>query len=262
MEAKNNQKNNIAVYTAIFGNYDPPPSVPLGFQDQEVDFICFSDVKINCPKPWENIIINSFSYSAAELSRCVKFVAHQYLSGYDIIVYVDGNVVINSLALNIIKILDEKIQCVFIAHPERQTVLSECIACVIYKGLSIKEAMGHIHKLAIYGYHDQLKLTANRFFARKINQATNKLFEDVFSDYCNGPKRDQLHLQFQLWRHSLSHCIISNEQVEDMLIVKNHNKYNKMIRRIVLLINRLAMWAPVFALLKISLYAGMLKGKK
>jgi hypothetical protein len=253
--------NKIAVYTAIFGNYDEPPATPLGDSASGIDFICFSDVDMECPPPWKVVVVKLEELMPVLQNRKIKFLGHNFLIGYDSIIYIDGNVVLNSIALDITKYLSGNVQFVFVGHPERSSLLSECIACIVYKGLSIKQTVRYIYNLAYRGYRDQLPLTANRFFARRVNSTSNALFEKVFNSYLSGPPRDQLHLQFNLWKASVSHYVIDRARAKKLFSLREHVKSNSFLSYLFLYMRKIIMWIPLFIALKLAYCAGIVKGR-
>ncbi|HCJ1226365.1 TPA: DUF616 domain-containing protein, partial [Klebsiella pneumoniae] len=83
-------KNNIVVYTALFGDYDELIEIPEGMH--KCDFICFTDQKIENKKGWEIIKIENSSGSNVLQNRKYKILPHVFLSEYEYSVYIDSNI--------------------------------------------------------------------------------------------------------------------------------------------------------------------------
>ncbi len=128
-------KGKIAVYTAVFDNYDlirPPLFTPDDF-----DFLCFSDKPVNAPG-WKTVIVERPVPDPALSNRHVKINALEYLSEYDASIYIDANVLITG---DIAKL--EQNYCrgrSFVAweHPERDDVYNEIEAIVTRRKANAK----------------------------------------------------------------------------------------------------------------------------
>ena len=81
----------IVVYTAIFGGYDdliPQPKF------EGVDFICFTDRPIQSDI-WDVRVVPGFEDDTTRSSRMHKLLPHQFLSEYDLSIFIDGNYTVN-----------------------------------------------------------------------------------------------------------------------------------------------------------------------
>ncbi len=94
-------KNNIVVYTALFGSRDElidPTYVPEG-----VDFVCFSD-RDHQSTHWEVRRVSApFPDDLTRSNRYFKIMVHEVLPEYEYSIYIDGNVFVTS---DITKLID------------------------------------------------------------------------------------------------------------------------------------------------------------
>jgi hypothetical protein len=192
------------VFTVIAGDYDYPPPVPDNSEAfKDFDFFCFSDRDLKCSDPWRLVRLDSDRYDAVLLSRDVKFRSHDYMPWCDMVVYIDGNVGLNAVFSFCINSLHEDEDCLFLLHPERKSLLEECVACYFFTSTKLLDIIRHLSTTAQRGYNDSLPLTANRVFVRRHSSHINSAFESLFQSFKNGPFRDQLHLQSVLFRYHL-----------------------------------------------------------
>lgn len=243
-------KKKYVFYTAIIGDYDRSPTNPAIANQNEFDFICFSDTLTSCNEPWQIVKIDRRFTCPYKSNRHIKFCVDEYLDGYKVVVYLDGNVLLQHDASYIVRTLDQNTMATFVEHPNRKTVLSEIIACIIYKDLNIMEAIKHFYDISFFGFNDRMPLTANRFFARKINDETNQFFRNVFLSYADGPQRDQLHLQYQLFLHNIEHKIIEKYSTDNLFKINDHLKVDSKLRRKMKLFNKALIWIPLYIILR------------
>ncbi|MGE9748017.1 hypothetical protein [Escherichia coli] len=76
-------KNNIVVYTALFGDYDELIEIPEGMH--KCDFICFTDQQIENNKGWKVIKIENSSDSNVLQNRKYKILPHVFCLSMNIV---------------------------------------------------------------------------------------------------------------------------------------------------------------------------------
>ncbi|MER3906374.1 DUF616 domain-containing protein [Klebsiella pneumoniae] len=121
-------KNNIVVYTALFGDYDELIEIPEGMH--KCDFICFTDQKIENKKGWEIIKIENSSGSNVLQNRKYKILPHVFLSEYEYSVYIDSNIrLLKSPESLVIKYLQD-VDIALPKHFERDCIYTESEMCI------------------------------------------------------------------------------------------------------------------------------------
>lgn len=121
----------IAVYTAIFGSYNPLRTVPN--QTMDADYICFSDnAEMKC-EGWKTIVTKypRQDFHPRLRAKYFKVLPHyiEELQQYDVLIYIDGSIEIRDK--DFIKWCIENLggndMCLF-KHPQRDCIFEEFVA--------------------------------------------------------------------------------------------------------------------------------------
>ena len=200
-------KEKIAVYTCITGNYDELQEISKNVFENNIDYYCFTNNKNVKSNTWKVIYIEDFSLTNHMLNRKIKILGNELINDkYDILVWIDGNVVIKE---KISKFLSEQCDlknysfCAF-KHPDRNCIYDEGTACVRLK----KDNKDIILKqLSFYekdGYPRNNGLCEMGIFVRrnndKIVQETMQLWYEMINKYS---KRDQLSFMWCVKKRKL-----------------------------------------------------------
>jgi len=121
----------IAVYTAIFGEYNPLREIPE--QSIEADYICFCDNDNYHANGW-NVIKTEYprkDFHARLRSRYFKILPHYLveLNNYDVVIWIDGSFEIKDK--DFIKFCIEGLadsDMVLFKHPQRDCIFEEFLA--------------------------------------------------------------------------------------------------------------------------------------
>ncbi len=241
-------KKKYAIYTAIFGGYDSLPNINLQFNFDKYEFFCFTDQIIENSYPWKIINTQQMSEGPAVTNRYIKFNAHKFLHEYDFVMYMDGNINLKKSPDYFFSFLKSSSSCVMLSHPSRKTILEEIAACTAYQKINIFEAFYMISFYVKVGYMENFHLTANRLFVRSlIDDKINKCFEQIYTLYLNGPRRDQLHSNYCMWCYKINQIVIPCEKYKEAFEVNSHlreeNSSNNFQKRIIhLLTLNLFIW--------------------
>jgi hypothetical protein len=112
----------IAVYTAIFDNYDvllDPEYAP-----EEIDFFCFTDQSIDSDI-WKEVRPDLDDNLSPKLKNCkIMMKAHEYLPEYQYSLYIDGNIYVKK---DISELLEKYLDSDFAVprHPDRNCIYDE-----------------------------------------------------------------------------------------------------------------------------------------
>ena len=125
--------NNIAIYSANFGNYrDELKDIDNVFFDEKIDYYFFTDNKNITSKKW-NIILSQlnpelyFIDSFRHTSKYFKFVVPEILNRYNIIIWIDNKSLkfLKFSNKNIINLFEKKYSFFILRHPIRKTAQEE-----------------------------------------------------------------------------------------------------------------------------------------
>jgi glycosyltransferase involved in cell wall biosynthesis len=117
----------IAVYTAIFGEYNPLRAVPK--QTVEADYYCYTDNYNLVCEGWKTVFAD---YPRKDLhprirAKYFKVLFHylQELKGYDVLIYIDGSIEIKSADFVKWCLDNLKGDYLLFKHPERDCIFEE-----------------------------------------------------------------------------------------------------------------------------------------
>ena len=198
------KKTKIAIYTCITGNYDKIAE-PL-FLDKNIDYIIFTNNNINSlnwkrrdiPKELnnlDNILIN----------RYLKTHPFEFLSDYDYVMYIDGNVQVLGDIYKIFNSLSLTYGISMHKHCLRNDVYDEAENCIKYKKGNKKFIKEQMRNYELAGFpHNYGLLEATIIISDTKNEYAKKIFEDWWSEFVNSKSmRDQLALPYILWKKGI-----------------------------------------------------------
>lgn len=196
----------VAIYTCITGGYDTPCD---NFKHRDdFDYVLFSDRPIKT-NSWRNVIIPNDNQidTNVKKQRHVKTQPHKFLSGYDIVIWVDANTNINDRLYEYIELHED--DCItFKKHPER-----ECIYDEINIVKKVKKERGELCDLLFNRYKTEGYPAKNGLFETNIivsNPNLGKvqdLFDKWWGEIFKNSHRDQLSLNYVIWKHHFEDII-------------------------------------------------------
>ena len=198
----------ITVYTCIAGNYDvlvPQPKFP------NVQYICFAETdKIYRHRNWT---VKPFTSpndlkNNALINRFHKILCFNNFEEGEFSIYIDGNVQLKVNPEKFVNILiKEESSIGAFRHPQRKSISEEFQACLDQKkilGNDIKVTQDFFKEMKKNGYKEKNDLTANYILARrKDDQELIKAMNEWWEIVLNKVGRDQLSMQYILWRNTL-----------------------------------------------------------
>ncbi len=215
----------IAVYTAIFGDYDGLiPQMKMS----GVDYICFTDQPFQS-KTWT---IKRVEPAVADLSRSnrqIKMLAHRFLPDYDISVYIDGNFLVKKDLKSLISdYLCDANMAVF-DHNQAQDA-RDCIYKEYEAILAMKDKPGkqfdvdamqlQIERYRTEGFPENYGLISGGVLVRRHHAPdVVKAMERWWYELQNNSKRDQLSFDYVRWKENLQVNIIPGD-------VRNHEFFH------------------------------------
>ncbi|WP_442795238.1 glycosyltransferase domain-containing protein [Pelobium manganitolerans] len=211
--------NNIVVYTAIFGD-----QVTLYPQKKYagIDFICFSDRK-HSAAGWEvRVVPNLIEGDVIRNNRYYKILPHLHLKEYDYSVYIDGNFLVLSSPISLVRQLTDVHMLAF-DHAQTKKDPRDCIyeeyAAILklYQEKAVLKDDLNVIKKQIEGYQLEKYPVKNGLIKggvliRKhhepdVIKAMNAWWEFVLKQ----SKRDQLSFNYVAWKHNFKFAYINGD---------------------------------------------------
>lgn len=201
--------NKKVVYTVVLGEYDEISPAP---KFEGWDFIVFTDDILLNSDGWTKYLVEGCKDLQKE-SRRYKFLSHVYLSEYDLVCYIDGNVRLMS---------EPPSHPIWFSHRLRNSVYEEAMTRFIDVDM-IKRQIRYYMELR---FSDKGGLYHNNFFVRSNrNEVQNKLMEKVWDIVSEHTAVDELVVPFAMWVTQTRMENIQSQALQSRYIkVKPHKK--------------------------------------
>lgn len=197
-------KNKILIYTCITGGYDTPtdnfPKKP-GY-----DYILISDQYIKTHS-WKCLIPkfeNMDHLDNTKKQRYIKTHPHKlFIDKYDIVIWIDANTTINETLYEYIE-KNFSYPITFKNHPFRQCIYDE-IHEVDVLGKDSQEICNKLYgRYKDEGYPEKNGLyETNVIISHPQDKTVQTIFNKWWYEIENNSKRDQLSLNYILWKNNL-----------------------------------------------------------
>tara|TARA_B110000483_G_scaffold209488_1_gene255847 strand:+ start:1842 stop:2585 length:744 start_codon:yes stop_codon:yes gene_type:complete len=220
----------ITVYTCIAGNYDNLIEQPF-FDD--VKYICFSDlITHQSYKNWLIVPIDLKSLNQPNLvNRHFKTSPFDLSLDNEYSLYIDGNVLLKEdpkLLLSHFSNTQNSIAA--FKHPVRSTVKEEMQELVVTGKLinqEVLKANSFLNKIDQEGFDFTSQLTAGYILLRRHDDMELiKAMQEWLQIILTTCKRDQLSLQYVLWKHNLEISYLDDFCEPDSFFKRiNHGLY-------------------------------------
>lgn len=195
----------LLVFTCVFGGYDrvfPPVR-----SESAVDYVIITDDASLRVKGWRTEVVGTTQFlSAKGPNRHFKMLGHLLLTGYDVSVYVDGNIrILGSLSPMIQSFLASGAALGIFPHPTRNSVEEEIKACL--GAGKVKPTDHSAEELAEYradGFPDNVGLAETGVLLKNHSHAAldpaMTLWWSLFERF---DTRDQFGLPYVIWKTGL-----------------------------------------------------------
>lgn len=211
----------IAVLTANIGSIDGIQGIPR--QSVDCDFCYYNDH--NLPFPLPNL-------DNRLKSKYIKIQTHKFLSGYDVIIWVDGRVKIISKTFVQEFVLGlEDHDMVMFKHPARDSVLDEMTYIIdnMNKGnhyLLSRYGDQQMNKELDFYISEQMPkeapLYACTVFARKVDERMNEVFNHWWEKCIQFSNFDQSVFAYLAWKNNLKIQALEMEKWVKQLRINKH----------------------------------------
>lgn len=220
----------IAIYTASIGGYDAvhQPAVV----DERFDYILFTDeVKDERVGAWQVRNVDYQSEDKTRVARYVKTHPHTLLPDYEATLWLDASIeILTSFVYErCVELLEKGVQLASIKHPWRDCIYDE--AYVVYGLEEERKIMDWCHQLRQEGYPRHKGLYESGVLFRRNDADVAQLNEDWWNVILHHTRRDQLALNYLLWKRNLSegYVLPVGEHVANSTKVRI-NKHNNRAR--------------------------------
>ncbi len=192
--------DNLAVYTAIMGNYDELKE-PL-FVSDEIKYICYTNNPKLKSNIWEIRYVENTYKNNTYMARHIKINPHKFLSEFDTSVWIDGNFLILDDIRKYIKKYQYKSKILCFPHYTRECICDEVAACINLKKGNKKDMLFQVVDYLKEGYPINNGLFETGCMIRAHNDAEVKeLMEDWEKEILKYSIRDQLSFPFICWKN-------------------------------------------------------------
>ena len=193
-------KKRIVVYTAIFGGYDAPPAVTA--PDPAIDYLLFTDdTSEPPPAPWRLCPMPRMFVDPQRDARRVKVLAHSFLPGHDLSVWIDGSCELLGFKAVDAEALIGDHDIAAPQHRSRRCVYDEADAVLNLRYDSPVRVRRQMEWYRSEGFPTAFGLHTTAFLLRRHLTAGCRAFLDRWWDQIsNHSKRDQLSFDYVRWR--------------------------------------------------------------
>lgn len=195
----------IAIYTAMFGDYDDVKDPE--YKEDGVDYICFTDNLEMKSDIYKIIIQKSKFQDVTRDARMRKILSHVFLSDYDYTIWVDSSIKVNKFDVKeyIEKALQNEDIAVF-PHSARECVYDEAKMCEHYKKDDVKTMKSQMKRYINQGYPKKFGLVETGVLVRNNqSDAIIELNNAWWKEIGHGSKRDQLSFNYIVWKLNLKY---------------------------------------------------------
>lgn len=240
-------KNEIVVYTAIFGGYDdliePEKKYP------GCDYICYTDNPNVCSDFWRVICVDKSSNPILS-NRKLKIIGNELINSYKYNLYIDANVKLMCNPLDLVAkyfMNDSNGDILIPKHLKRTCIYKEIIECVIWGKSNIKESIELYSYYRNIGFPEEYGLNENNIILRSNTVNTVKIMNLWWQLFLTQKiKRDQLYFSFILWEQGIRVNYMSEHSRDNISFslqnhswLKNRSVFSKVYTRIIREIKKL-----------------------
>ncbi|GAB3537732.1 hypothetical protein GCM10027343_01650 [Noviherbaspirillum agri] len=212
--AKPNRRARYAVYTAMTGGYDQP--VFHEKLDERFDYLLYTDSLVNDRGFWEVRAIEYANERTVRRARHIKVNPHKYLQQYDVVVWIDANVVIRGELDKYVDFALAHPNVAFfgIPHAQRNCLYDEGESVVAGKKDTREQVDVQLNRYRREGFPKGQGLIETNFFVANLRHPDAAvLFAEWSAQIEAGSHRDQLSLNYVLWKHGVKWLPLFKEKI-------------------------------------------------
>lgn len=194
----------VAVYTAIFGEYDDAPIVT--HIDENIDYILYTDnPSFIAHPPWEVRVVPAIFEDPQVDARRVKLLSHQFLVNYDITVWIDGNLQLKTLDYALICEIASRAPIALCKHQFRSCIYQEMNEVLRREIDASKPVLKQNQYYRSRKFPKETGLHATSFLVRNhLHESVAKFNMRWWELLSQFSKRDQLSFDYVRWEQSVN----------------------------------------------------------
>ena len=205
--SNNKPTHRIAVYTSIFGNYDPLCE-PL-YVSPYCDYYAITDQTIPSDSVWKAIDTSSIegfsNLDNYHKSKYCKMFPHILFPEYDCSIWVDGNVQIVADLFPLYDRIPETHIIGMFQNPKHNCIYTESSYNVFLGNVNTKQMKRQIETYKKEGFPKQFGLREFSIIVRKHHDPICiKLMNDWWTQVNTFTMRDQISFPYVLWKNGLT----------------------------------------------------------
>lgn len=224
----------VAIYTPVFGDYDPDPYNVTSQHRTNVDFWWVTDKNIDAINGW-NVQIDPFyatedKYKYAKTNRFYKLQPHKLdiINKSDINVYIDGNKKLFNIDMLLSYCTDlynnPDIDAIFCRHTERDTVQQEVIEVANLRRDEPSLVIKQYNEYRQEGFPDNIPLIVASIQIRKTHsKALQSMLDCWWEEVYHKSYRDQISLPYAIWKTNFTRYKTINVWNERLKMIANSN---------------------------------------
>jgi hypothetical protein len=191
-------RENLVVYTALFGRYDELIDPSENFFGCE--FICFTDRKDLSSKIWKIVVVSNIFLSPNMMNRDYKLRPYLFIKNLRRSLYVDSNIKIKSHPEGWINQNAKSIQLPL--HFSRNCIFEEAREVILNKKAPLDKVIEQIEYYKMSGMPNNFGLMENNIIYRDFSDPSVRfIMEEWWVQLNRFTQRDQLSLMFILWKN-------------------------------------------------------------
>ena len=209
----------IAIVTCITQGFDTSLEQPF-FKD--VDYFLFTDDVNNCAKGWKAIDISNLNKKYPH--KYIKMHSHKWLNGYDVIMWIDANMVINKYQLSNLKTLWANANFYLCRHNMRSNVYDEIDKCISVKKDTediLKKQRDYLKALNV----DKNVLYQSGIIIYKPTKENIAFLHLWYNETIKFSKRDQISILSALKKSSFKISDLPPNVLFNLVKINSHKKF-------------------------------------
>lgn len=226
----------VAVYSAVFGGYDPDPYDVVRMHTQDVNFYWITDTvhkyKKRVINGWdivhEPLYVIQDKYKFAKTNRFYKLQPHKvdFLTNYDINVYIDGN----KKLFNIDMLLEycqelydnPDLDAIFCRHTERDNAGQEAREVAKLRRDDPRKVITQYQEYITEGFPDNIPLIVASIQIRKTHsKPLQDMLDCWWGEVLHKSYRDQISMPYAIWKTNFTRYRTINVWTERLKMIAN-----------------------------------------
>jgi len=190
----------IAVYTAVFENYDIILQPKL--EQTDVDFFYFTSPGTYAPYPWKTITEGYTNSGNAKVDTLkLKCLGHEILSEYDVLIWIDGNISIIGDLRPYVEEIISKGDFFTNRHRSRHCIYDEANICIDLQRVDRVATLAQMLRYKDEGFPDNFGLHETTVLLRDMRSKKAINFSRLWwNEFISGGYRDQLSFDYVRWK--------------------------------------------------------------